>query len=456
MVSRSPSSLPACLRSTLLFLLVAGMAGISCKRDKLVESSMGARPAWVYGIEPEAVIVSAEGRTHDEARDKAFTAVKESIVNSVAVNVRSTVEIEVSEKVMNDVRIFSENTQMNTTITGTFLNSLRGIHINRASDWYWELRRNRDRERYVVYHVKYPFTEKELAAYIREWEALDETLNQELRNLDARAELSENISELVRLQTEAERLAQVFKEPRRSMALNTASRIRGRLDDAALEATAHERGDLTVALRSNGSLLRLPGPVGFTSPCARLENQHFSEDDRQYYIRYDAALCNADHGAITLKARIGEREISLNTSVPEDPDHVRLRISGPLRLQRLNGHLHEWQLPLRLLSADSVEVAEIEVSLERSTGRLLAALSRKGREGIYTHIRQPLDVSLNGSGDHFIKFHADRITNEADDIFTSVFENTAVYTASGSLRYKKRGTDSFRTYRFDGLGVVLR
>ncbi len=428
----------------------------SCKRDRLVDSSVKGRPVWVYGIEPNAIIVEASGRSHDEAREKAFTAVKESIVNSVAVNVNSTVQLEVSEKVMNNVRQFRENTQVNTTVSSAFLSSLRGVHINKASDWYWEQRRTPEKVRYVVYHIKYPFSQEELSAYIAEWEALDQELNSELQKLNSRAEQTQNISELEVLCTEAERLTEIFKEPRRSLAANTATRIRQKMADTRLEVIEHQRGEILVALRSNGDRMRLAEPLRFQSPCASIIDQRFIEEEAFYLVHYDAAFCDKPDQKIVLSASIDGRELSANIAIPEDPNHVRLSIAGPLRLQRLQGSLHEWQLPLRILSDEAVDIVEVEISLERNSGRLLASLSRRGRAGIYTHIRQPLDAQFQGRGDHALRFTAPRHTNEADDIFTSLFENSASYIASGRINYRRNGSEELRSYRFEHLNVLLR
>ncbi len=442
-------------RITLLAICV-GIISISCKRDRLLDSSTRERPAWVYGIEPNAVIVEASGRNHDEARDKAFRAVKESIVNAVAVNVSSTVQMEVSEQVMNDVRSFRENTEINTTVSSAFLSSLRGVHINKALDWYWELRRNPDKVRYVVYHIKYPFTENELMAYVNEWEALDTELNSALEELSARADQSRDLSELENMRREAERFAEIFMEPRRSMALNVASRIRQRLDNLRIEVVEHQRGELIVALRSNGSTMRAAHPPRFQSGCAQMEHVQFLEVEGHYLLQYDVSFCDKPAETLSLSLDVDGRERRSQFSIPDDPDHVSVKLSGWLHLQRLSGAVHEWQLPLRVLGRDSIEIGEVEVSLQRQTGRLLAALSRRGREGMNTTIRRQLNQECQGGGECLIRFEASRLTNEADEIFTSLFDASAVYTASGRFTYRKAGAEAWRDQRFEHLNVVLR
>ncbi len=457
----SPPTLRFCRRrrstygKALLMLALMALV-ISCKRDKLVESSVKGRPVWVYGIERNYIIVEGKGRNHDEARQKAFTAVKESIVNAVSVNVSSTVQMDISEAVINDVRLFKENTKVNTTVTSDFLRSLRGVQISKATDWYWELRRTPEKERYVVYHVKYPFTENELETYIREWEALDAELASELNGLSEKVENSNSISELLLLKTESERLAKIFKEPRRSLALNTADRIAQKLADARLEVVSHQRGEAMVALRSNGTMLRSADGLRFDSKCAGLEQQQYLENEGLYLIHYDVSYCTQAEESFTLSTQINGRNLSLTAAIPADPAHVRLAIQGQLQLYRVQGHLHEWRLPIRLFSDETIEITEVEIGLERIGGRFLAALSRKGRAGLYTQIQQSIEASFAGKGDHVLTFEAPKFTNEADEIFTSLFENSAMYTASGKVIYRRSGQSETRSYRFDRLPVSIR
>jgi hypothetical protein len=437
-------------------ILALGTVFISCKRDKLVESSIKGRPVWVYGIERNYIIVEGRGRSHDEARQKAFTALKESIVNAVSVNVSSTVQMDISEEVINTVRLFKENLKVNTTVTSDFLRSLRGVQLSKATDWYWELRRTPEKERYVVYHVKYPFTENELETYIREWESLDAELANELNSLAEKVEKSKNISELLLLKTEAERLARIFKEPRRTMALNTASRIAQKLDDTRLEVIEHQRGQVLVALRSNGTHLRNSDVLRFDSRCAAIESQQYLEEDGLHLIHYDVAYCSQAEESLTLSTSINGRQLTVSTAIPADPAHVGLSIQGQLQLYRLQGHLHEWRLPVRLLSDESIEITNIEISLERTAGRFLASLSRKGRAGLYTLIQEPLQDTLTGKGDHLLSFEAAKLSNEADDIFSALFEDSATYEASGKINYRRNGSDESRSYRFERLPVSIR
>lgn len=430
---------------------------ISCKRDKLVESSAPQRPQWAYGIERGYIISEGKAHTHDEAKNNAFTQIKESIVNAVSVNVSSTVQLDVSEKVINDVRMFKESMDIQTTVSSNFLHSLRGVQLSKAADWYWELRRTPEKERYVVYHIKYPFSEAELDNYIREWEAIDTEMAEELNSLGSRIENAATISELVLVKSEARRLADLFKEPRRTMALNAEARAAHKLDDIRLELIEHDRTSAVVALRTNGARIASADAPLFRSDCARLESIDYTKEEGLYIVRYDASACegHTNHN-FTLSVMAGDRREAITVPIPADPGSVRLMVSGPLQLYRSHGHMHQWSLPLRLLSDSEAVITEVEISMERTSGRFLASLSRKGRAGIYTNIKQPLNLHLSGKGEYSLEFEAPQYTNEADDVFRSIFESEAVYHASGKVSYRTGDEGATRSFDFSGWPVVLK
>lgn len=425
-----------------------------------MESSAPERPQWAYGIERGYIITEGKAKTHEEAKNAAFTVIKESIVNAVAVNVSSTVQLDVSEKVINDVRQFKESTNIQTTVSSNFLRSLRGVHLNKATDWYWELRRTPEKERYVVYHIKYPFSEAELDNYIREWEALDAEMAAELNSLASRVENAATLSELVLLKSEAQRLAEIFKEPRRTLALNAADRAAHKLNDVRFELIESDRNSAVVALRTNGSRISSADAPLFRSNCARLESINCVEEEGLHLVRFDASACEGlTEDDFTLSVTAENRRVELRVPIPPDSTRVRFMVSGPLQIYRSPtgpSHMHEWRLPLRLLSDSEVEITEIEISMERTAGRFLASLSRKGRAGLFTNIRQPLDLRLSGKGEYSVAFEAPKYTNEADDVFRSVFESEAEYRASGKISYRPSPGGEQRTYDFSSWPVVVR
>jgi hypothetical protein len=155
---------------------------------------------------------------------------------------------------------------------------------------------------------------------------------------------------------------------------------------------------------------------------------------------------------VTVDGRLEKLEVP----IPADSARVRLLVSGPLQLYRSRGNMYEWRLPLRMLSDSEVEVTEIEISMERTAGRFLASLSRKGRAGLFTNIRQPLDLRLSGKGEYSVDFEAPKYTNEADDVFRSIFEAESDYRASGKITYRHAADGEQRTYDFSGWPVVLK
>jgi hypothetical protein len=354
--------------------------------------------------------------------------------------------------------MFTEKTTINTTVSSDFLYALRGVQLNKATDWYWEKRRTAEKVPYVVYHVKYPFSEKELSNYINEWEEIDTQLAKALGSLAERADQANSIGDLISLRDEGLRLAQIFNEPRKTLAINTSKRIDATLDDVRLDIIDHEQGQAMATLESKGRRYRADGSPGFTSDCATLRDINFSENQLHYIIHYESVFCKGTGNEfINLETDIDGRSVKARSMIPVDSNLAQLGVNGSLILHRIEqSDLHTWRLPMRLYSDSDVEVKEIEMLVERVNQRFLAALSKKGRAGLSTYIDQPLAQALEGKGDHVIEFEAPKYTSNVDDLFNSLFEQEALYTASGKILYKQKDGEEIRTYHFEGVPVSLK
>lgn len=84
-------------------------------QESVIEKS-GSRPKWVNALEKDYIIVVGTGATIDLARQQALMMIKESIVEAVAVNVRTQTNIR-TEEVTNrsSVLLFLESFSSNTT-----------------------------------------------------------------------------------------------------------------------------------------------------------------------------------------------------------------------------------------------------------------------------------------------------------------------------------------------------
>ncbi len=158
-----------------LALFLLGLSCIGCATIKVTESSARRAPKWIYGIEHNFLIVSAEANDIETAKNKALNEVKKQMVNAIAENVRS-----VSQTTMQEIGVNSLFTTMElyrdelATESGN-IPFLSQVTLANAVDYYWEKRYNK--QTHVTsyrYHLKYPFSrlqQEELVATFENQEA---------------------------------------------------------------------------------------------------------------------------------------------------------------------------------------------------------------------------------------------------------------------------------------------
>ena len=121
----------------------------------------GPRPKWVNGLEKEYIIVVGTGATIELAQQQALMAIKESIVEAVAVNVKTQTNIRTEELTnRNSVLLFLESFSSNTTSESAKVPFLQGISLAQAEGYYWEKIRSSDKGIRYAYHIRYPFPDR--------------------------------------------------------------------------------------------------------------------------------------------------------------------------------------------------------------------------------------------------------------------------------------------------------
>jgi len=187
------------MRWTLIILILAFTA--SCGSHRLSQSSQKKRPYWLHGIEQGQIIALGTASTHEAARERAMTAVRDQVVNAIAVQVISNTTMTTEEERRNDVSKFIDNFENTIDVNSEYFNALKGISVSRVSDFYWE-ERGRGNEKQIVYHIKYPFSEIELRGLIADYERYDREIGSQIEavenrtNYDSVEQILENINKV--------------------------------------------------------------------------------------------------------------------------------------------------------------------------------------------------------------------------------------------------------------------
>src|SRR6056297_717726 len=106
----------------LISVLLAGCAG-----NRSLQSSQKKAPNWLHGIESGYVIAVGKGNTHEEARNRALLAVREQIVNAIAVQVVSSTESTTRDESHNQVNSFIDHFETTVDVNSEYFDALKGF-----------------------------------------------------------------------------------------------------------------------------------------------------------------------------------------------------------------------------------------------------------------------------------------------------------------------------------------
>jgi len=137
--------------------------------EKVVDRSARRAPDWLYGMQKNYIITTAEGSTIDIARDLAMQSVKERILTAVAEHVESEARTALTETTHNGdietLTIFSKQIASHSAYI-PFLNDVSEAH---AEDYYWEKIQKDKNTFYYRYNIKYPFSSVQIRHIIAEF-----------------------------------------------------------------------------------------------------------------------------------------------------------------------------------------------------------------------------------------------------------------------------------------------
>lgn len=428
----------------------------ACKREKVLESSQKERPSWVFGIERNYLIVEGKGNTHEEARNAAYIQLKENIVNSVAVNVSSSARIDINENLINNISEYTESFSSSTKISSNFISALRGVSLNNAEDFYWELKRKKDKTREVSYHVKYPYSNADQLKLIKEWEQLDKQMTEEIESLKAAHRKAKYLNELFEIKSRANTLNKLLAEPRKTQAGLVVAKVQSTIDQIEIIEKKHRTGQLYFTIKSNGLTFKTNKTINVTSNCAKVISQTFAEIENAYFIEYETDFCK-DTGEDFIELIIKENgtEFKQKFLIPHNENLAQIRILDNIRLlHKTRGMINnetEWQIHFRSFNEVPFEVVAIDMTVERTNQKLLSVLSRRP---LVFNVRNNINQDFQGRKDFVLNIAGSSNVNEIEELLSGLINLNIEYRVSGKLMIKSAGQNTVTDYSFENIPVV--
>ncbi|HOM35704.1 MAG TPA: hypothetical protein P5538_07200 [Bacteroidales bacterium] len=436
--------------------LVITLTIFSCQMPRVVQRSSKEKPEWIYGIQSGSIIVEGIGDTHEKAQEDAMRKVREKIVSSVAVNIFSETNMQISEQIINEMSRYAQSTDVSTKIVTDFFNSLRGISISKVSEYYWEKKKYPYGTFKIHYHLIYPFPNSELEKLINEWEKTDRAFTDELNAIENELSETEDIFAISSIKRKAEALSNIFTGTRKTKAKIIAENATNYLEDIRFEVLTNERGHLILALISQNKVLKINQDFRFESNCATLIKKQILKDQKQLEIFYDVDYCkNNENEFIYIAQTILNKTISIKLNIPDDENTIRLFVNEPLRVRQwtdLFQKFSEWFIPLRVISKNSFTIKKIELVVLRDSKISLRKFVGADKKQQYLIFEE--DVLIEGKGDQTISFRVAEYQDPFFGLFKSLVDETSMFFVSGKIYYIPQNEQNVKTFEFENLRLI--
>lgn len=280
---------------------------------KAVEKSRKEQPVWVGGAERNYLIVSAEAPTLELAKEKLLLSIKEQIVSSIATHVTSQTTQQRQELVSGTNRDYSENMTSVITSKVSHIPFVSEISLSKAYDFYWvKLYNKKTKEYKYEYHVKYRFTDFELADLVNQFNEREKLLNDRMVEYSDRLEQITSVEDIDRTLNELKAFLYEFDidDPRRSQTEQLSNNYRQLYNYIRIQQEeSSEDKSLRFGLYLKNNPIYSTQKPQLRANCAN--RLSYDIDGNSYSVKYDDSGCYSDdENFIEVRFRFGNKIVS--------------------------------------------------------------------------------------------------------------------------------------------------
>lgn len=428
----------------------------ACKLPRVVEKSSKDRPVWIHGIRKDALIVEGIGKNHEEAQEDALRKIRQRIVSSVAVNIFSETNINVTEQIIDNMSRYTQNSDYRTRVSTDFFNSIRGISLIKVSEFYWEKIKT-DKDKYEIhYHVVYPLDNSELEKLISEWEKTDKSFGDELSALESDLVKTDDFYEILAIKKRADALAEIFIGTRKARAQILATNAQSYINNLRLEIIKNERGYVILSLKSQNKILKMISEIKFQSDCAYLLNKQLVKDDKNLEIFYEPDDCNSpENNYLNITQVYSGVVVDIKLNVPVSENYVRFQVLQPVRLREYTDDFLykniEWFIPLKIYTENEFIISKVELSvLSDNKLSLKKLIGADAKQEFFVFDEQ---IYIDGKGEKTISLKSSK-SYSINDFFKSFSAETSSFYVSGKVYYIPKGDITAKVYEFYNYRLV--
>lgn len=280
---------------TLLMLTVMCMPAMGA--DKVIERSRKKAPDWIGENSSGFITIVVERPSLNEAMREAEVELARRIISAVALNITHSTSAEASDEWTDNTNRYLESFTSKTETAAAKLPFLKGVSLSKATDSFWEKREEKGTKRnYVVYSVRYPLSERELADMTAEFEKTDREKYRELQSLRAGlpdVDSSDRIQDALGRLTALEEYffdAVRIKETK-ALAANYRELYKGLTLDGEFQKDARK---LTCRVLLKGKPFKVTAMPKLSSNCASQLSATHSADSYSFSVTYSDEDCLAN------------------------------------------------------------------------------------------------------------------------------------------------------------------
>jgi hypothetical protein len=429
------------VRRTALYglILISSLAFVSCSSMRTLERSSKKKPAWVHGLEKDHIITTGKGTDHEAAKASALRNLKESIINSIAVQVVSTTNVNTTEST-EEIDDFIEVYQNNIEVNSEYFEPLKGISLLKANDFYWE-RVKENGVQSIIYHVKYPFSSGELAQLVSNFEQLSLELEAKLDEIVVEPGKYESLEMIVEDIRRLEYLAAILSKSKRIAAENKIERLEEILYDVNLRKLQDSSGYLVYGIYLYGDPIntyKLP-EVAASCPI-KVENIRSYSDRNEIF--YDKGQCNlSQEHKLEVLYRFGDYKIRRNFMLPAADKDVVIKEVSQITLNSENLSGGDWRFEIETATPATFKLTQV---------RMYVGQIGKSKRFPVNFYKLQKEVGGRGKLNFVLPYDA-----QLNSLFAIINSNLTgkQYEASGEIHYLESGQE--RVYHFRDVPVDI-
>jgi len=415
----------------LLLFAALFISGNCFSQDKVIDRS-GKKPKWVNGLEKDYIITVGSDITIQNAQKKALSMVKESIVSSVAENVKSVSKLKSQETNINN-RIFNflQRFTTQTTTESTKVPFLQGISLSLVNDFYWEKMRRKDKSTYFNYYIKYPFSSSKLLKLVQEFKQRDKEFTGHLQNLISQSDSVKSIEQIEKNINELKILQGYFIDNRKEMAELGISNYLSLLGSVELVELDNEPGLLKYALKLGTKIISTIKKPMIKSACARITS--FTNHTNYFLVKYDFGNCYEDpENNLTIKYRFGNTVIQKKFYFDISANKTSIFVTDTFHF--LSVSKGENKVNASVLDLIVISKYDSPFTIEK------VVINFKGLTPV---IINEINQSFSGKGVHNLKLKI----NQPINIDESSSSRKTLSMLSGYIYYKSNISGEIKSYR---------